>query len=68
MSSPPRLAPSSLNCTPLTPTASAAFAVTLTDAWTVAPSAGAVIETVGAVESPVAVALASAEGVLRLPA
>src|SRR5262249_32931542 len=41
VSSAPRLAPSSLNCTPATPTLSAALAVTATVADTVAPFAGA---------------------------
>ena len=46
-----RLAPSSLNCTPTTPTLSEAVAATLTVPETVAPAAGAVIDTVGAVVS-----------------
>jgi len=50
-SSLPRLAPSSLNCTPTTPTLSEAVAVTLTVPEIVAPPAGAVIDTVGAVVS-----------------
>src|ERR1051326_8562407 len=54
VSSMPRFAPSSLNCTPATPTLSAAVALTATVApETVAPPAGAVIDTVGAVVSPV---------------
>jgi len=53
VSSAPRLTPSSLNCTPTTATLSAAVADTTTLApETVAPLAGAVIETVGAIESP----------------
>src|SRR4051812_36211021 len=51
VSSAPRLAPSSLNCTPKTPTLSFAFAVTETTAETVAPFVGAVSETVGGVVS-----------------
>ena len=50
MSSAPRFAPSSLNCTPATPTLSAALAVTMTlPPVTVAPLAGAVIDTAGTV-------------------
>src|SRR6185295_2632717 len=52
VSSAPRLAPSSLNWTPTTPTLSLALAVTDTaDPETVAPPAGAVTDTVGAVAS-----------------
>ncbi len=51
VSSAPRLAPSSLNCTPLTAVSSEALAVTLTVPPTVAPSAGAVTDTVGLVVS-----------------
>ena len=48
----PRLAPSSLNCTPTTATSSDALAETLTEEpETVAPLAGAVIATTGAVAS-----------------
>src|SRR5712691_1859968 len=48
----PRAAPSRRNCTPVTPTLSAAVAATATAApATVAPFAGAVIETVGGVVS-----------------
>src|SRR5207253_1723480 len=47
----PKLAPSSLNCTPATPTLSAALAETVTAPATVAPAAGAVIDTVGGVVS-----------------
>src|SRR5881397_52649 len=50
-SSAPRLAPSSLNCTPTTPTLSAAAAETVTVFETVAPPSGALIETVGGVVS-----------------
>jgi hypothetical protein len=51
VSSAPRLEPSSLNCTPTTPTLSEALAVTLVVPETVAPEAGAVILTVGGVVS-----------------
>ena len=51
MSSAPRLLPSRRNCTPTTPTLSDAVAVTLIVPETVAPFAGAVSETVGAVVS-----------------
>src|SRR5213594_2095020 len=47
----PRLAPSSLNWTPTTPTLSVALAETVSVPDTVAPLAGAVIETVGGVVS-----------------
>ncbi len=67
MSSLPRLAPSSLNWTPLTPTLSAALAVTLIDAGTVAPSAGAVSETVGAIASGLATVTLTVVAVLVLP-
>src|SRR5437867_3634060 len=53
VSSVPSRAPSSLNCTPATPTLSVAFAVTVTTPETVAAGAGAVIETVGGVVSSV---------------
>src|SRR2546425_12964433 len=51
VTSAPRLAPSSLNCTPTTPTLSVALAETVTVPATVAPAAGAVSATVGAVVS-----------------
>src|SRR5438445_4390674 len=51
-SSGPRLAPSSLNCTPTTPTLSLAFAVTRTASDTLAFAAGEVIDTDGGVASP----------------
>ena len=47
MSSAPRLAPSSLNCTPATATSSVAVAVTATVPETVEPPAGAVMATLG---------------------
>src|SRR5690349_16973269 len=50
-SSAPRFAPSSLNCTPATPTLSLALAVIDTTPDTVALFAGAVIDTVGGVVS-----------------
>jgi len=53
VSKPPRLAPSSWNCTLATPTLSAAVAVTAMVEETVAPFAGAVSETVGGVVSGV---------------
>ena len=71
MSSAPRLVPSSLNRTPATPTLSEAVAETVTAApETVAPLAGAVMETVGGVVSEAAlltVTVTVAE-VLVLPA
>ncbi|OLC50432.1 MAG: hypothetical protein AUH43_04990 [Acidobacteria bacterium 13_1_40CM_65_14] len=51
VSSAPRLAPSNVNCTPATPRLSDAFADTVTLVETVAPLAGAVIDTVGGVVS-----------------
>src|SRR2546422_662263 len=51
VSSAPRFAPSSLNCTPTTPTLSVALAETVTVLATVAPAVGAVIATVGGVVS-----------------
>ena len=47
----PRTFPSRRNCTPKTPTLSKALAETVTVPATVAPSAGAVMFTVGAVVS-----------------
>src|SRR5207253_890523 len=47
VSSVPSGVPSSLNCTPTTPTLSLALAVTVVVLETVAPPAGAVIETCG---------------------
>src|SRR5207244_11299480 len=49
VSSVPRFAPSSSNCTPATPTSSDALAVTEVVPETVAPAAGAVSATVGGV-------------------
>ena len=51
LSSRPRSAPSSLNCTPETASLSAAFAETFCVPPTVAPADGAVSETVGGVVS-----------------
>jgi len=68
VSSAPRFAPSTLNWTPATEPLSAAFAVTATVDATVAPAAGAVIDTVGGVVSDVAVALASLPAGPTLPA
>src|SRR4029079_4362276 len=51
VSSAPALAPSTRNCTPATPTLSAALAETVMVPETVAPAAGAVIATVGGVVS-----------------
>src|SRR5436190_15050091 len=51
VSSEPRFAPSSTNCTPTTPTLSDAFAVTDVVPETVAPDAGAVTLDVGGVVS-----------------
>src|SRR5438552_2324842 len=51
VTSAPRLAPSSLNCTPTTPTLSVALAETVTVPETEAPATGAVMETAGGVAS-----------------
>src|SRR6185295_17755739 len=67
VSSAPRFAPSSLNCTPTTALSSAAFADTLTVADTEAPAAGAVIATVGGVVSLSTVTV-TAVAVVVLPA
>src|SRR5205807_1799558 len=69
-SSTPRLAPSSRNCTPTTPTSSEALAVTLVVPPTVAPETGEVMLTVGGVVSGGAwvVALAELDCAERLPA
>jgi hypothetical protein len=58
VSSAPRLAPSSLNWTPTTPTLSDAPAVTSRNPTRTAPAAGAVIETDGAAVSAVTCACA----------
>src|SRR6185295_5099126 len=68
-SSAPRLTPSTLNCTPATPTLSEAEAETVTALpETVAPSAGAVKETVGRVESGVATVNVKSPATVALPA
>src|SRR5207249_1444311 len=67
VTSAPRLAPSSLNCTPATPTLSLALAVTGTVPETVAPAAGEVIDTEGGVVSFDTVTVTPAE-VVTLPA
>src|SRR5205823_1419824 len=64
-SSAPRLAPSTLNCTPTTPTLSPAVAVTLIVPDTLAPAEGAVIDTLGAV--PSSVVKVKSPDVARLP-
>jgi hypothetical protein len=51
VSSAPKLTPSILNCTPMTPTLSEALAVRLVVPETVAPEAGVVMLTVGSVVS-----------------
>src|SRR6266404_1584989 len=67
VTSAPRFAPSSLSCTPATPTLSVAFAVTVTVPETVAPAAGELIETDGAAVSFITVTVTAADVVL-LPA
>ena len=67
MSSLPRLAAPSRNWTPATPTSSEAPAVTATVPLTVAPPAGAVIETVGG-WSAGTTAVTCAEAPLTFPA
>src|SRR5437763_8532529 len=59
---------SSRNCTPATPTLSEALAVTVTVPFTGAPLVGAVMLTLGAVVSVVAVAEASLEAGPTFPA
>src|SRR5207249_2510659 len=67
VTSAPRLAPSSLNCTPATPTLSLALAMTEMVPETVAPPAGDVIDTEGGVVSFDTVTVTPAE-VVTLPA
>src|SRR5439155_1072907 len=55
VSSPPRLAPSTRNCTPATPILSEAEALTVTVPDTVAPAAGALMLTAGGVFLPFAI-------------
>src|SRR5437870_2355515 len=62
----PRLAPSSLNWTPTTPTLSVALAEAVTVPATVTPAAGAVRATVGGVTSAMAL-LTSFEKPLSIP-
>ena len=64
----PTSAPSTLNWTDATASSSAAAALTVTLPETVAPTAGAVTETVGAVVSAVAVAFAWFEAGPTFPA
>src|SRR5438128_134778 len=66
VSSAPILTPSTRNCTPATPTLSAAVAETVTVPDTVAPTTGAVIDTVGGV--PSSVVKVKSPDVARLPA
>src|SRR3989344_4736688 len=68
VSSAPTFAPSTLNCTPTTPTLSDALAEMVTFPETVAPSAGAVRETVGLVVSPPVVTSTFASQVAWPPA
>src|SRR5438552_611852 len=56
-----KFTPSSLNCTPTTPTLSVALALTVTVPLTEASAAGAVMDTVGGVVSFVTVTLIAAE-------
>src|SRR5207248_2814747 len=69
VTSAPTAAPSSRNCTPATPTLSDAVAETVTLApATVAPLAGAVIDTVGGVPSTLFTVTLTAADVVELPA
>src|SRR5437773_1855175 len=68
VSSAPRLAPSTRNCTPATPTLSEAEALTVTDPDTVAPDAGAVMLTAGGVVSEFDTVTVTGDEVVRLPA
>ena len=68
VSSAPRFAPSSLNCTPATVPLSDALALIEIVPLTVAPPAGAVIDTVGGVVSAVETAVASFPAGPTLPA
>src|SRR5213594_3775833 len=63
----PRLAPSSLNWTPTTPTLSVALAETEIVPETVAPLAGAVIDTVGGVVSGAVLVTVNALGLVAVP-
>src|SRR5437868_8307329 len=68
VTSAPRLTPSTLNWTPTTPTLSLALADTVTALATVAPAAGAVIETTGGVRSPLSTVTLTGADVVALPA
>ncbi len=71
VSSAPKLRPSILNCTPITPTLSEALAVKLVVPETVAPETGDVMLTVGGVVSagdPLATVTVTGSEVVRLPA
>src|SRR5262245_44407403 len=68
VSSAPTLTPSTRNCTPTTPTASLALAVTVTVPLTDAPEAGEVIDTVGAVVSTLFTVTLRLADVVVLPA
>src|SRR3954464_1179110 len=68
VSSAPRFAPSSRNCTPDTPESSCASAVTVTVPLTFAPFAGAVTRTVGGAEPQAVVATWTVATPERLPA
>src|SRR3989338_1389122 len=67
VSSAPTLAPSTLNCTPATPTLSVAFALKVTVLETVELAAGAVRVTVGLVVSPPVVTSTFASQVVLAP-
>src|SRR3989338_6532250 len=67
VSSAPTLAPSTLNCTPATPTLSVAFALKVTVLETVELAAGAVRVTVGLVVSPPVVTSTFASQVALAP-
>ena len=68
VSSAPSWVPSSLNCTPVTPTLSEAVAVRVTVPDTVAPAAGAVRLTVGAGVSGLLTVTVTTDEVVVLPA
>src|SRR2546430_1172628 len=67
VTSAPRLAPSSLNCTPTTPTSSEALADTVIVRETVVPFSNEVMETVGGVLS-ISVVNVKSDEVARFPA
>ena len=68
MSSDPKLDPSTRNCTPATPTLSDAVALTVVVPDTLAPFAGELMLTLGAVVSAFDTVTETADEVLRLPA